>query len=52
MDERGTYNKGDFMVNPPGSQHLGLHSPVGCICLLIWQAPVCFLDKASAHSHK
>jgi len=44
-DERGSYSKGDLMINPPGSQHVGIESPEGCTVLMVWEKPVCFLHK-------
>ena len=41
-DEHGTYTAGDYVVNPPGSQH-SVHSETGCVVLLHWSKPVQFL---------
>jgi anti-sigma factor ChrR (cupin superfamily) len=41
-DERGRYPAGTLVVNPPGSRH-SVHSPTGCVALLIWERPVRFL---------
>ena len=40
-DERGTWKKGDLVVNPKGSTH-SIYSEEGCINLLIYQKPVEF----------
>lgn len=39
-DERGSYKKGDVMINPTGSQHVALKSDEGCIVLIIWEKKV------------
>lgn len=44
-DEKGTYQAGDLVVNPAGSQH-SVWSDTGCVVLLHWAAPVRFLDPA------
>ncbi|MAC79490.1 MAG: allophanate hydrolase [Rhodobacteraceae bacterium] len=41
-DEFGTYEKGDFVINPRGSQH-AVHSEHGCVVLLTYTKPVRFL---------
>jgi len=41
-DERGEYTAGTLVVNPPGTQH-EVHSPNGCVVLVIWQQPIAFL---------
>jgi anti-sigma factor ChrR (cupin superfamily) len=42
-DEHGEYAAGTLVVNTPGSKH-ALDSPMGCIVLVNWDAPVCFDD--------
>lgn len=42
-DERGTYPKGSFVVNPVGSTH-SVWSNEGCVVLIQWERPVEFLD--------
>ena len=42
-DERGTYSKGSFVVNPAGSTH-SVWSDEGCVVLIQWEQPVEFLD--------
>lgn len=42
-DERGTYPKGSFVVNPAGSTH-SVWSDGGCVVLIQWERPVKFLD--------
>jgi len=41
-DERGTYTKGDVVLNAQGSVH-SVHSATGCVALLMWERPVEFL---------
>ena len=41
-DERGTYGKGDMVINPPGTRH-SVRSPEGCVVLLHWDKPIEFL---------
>jgi len=41
-DERGTYQAGTMVVNPPGFVH-SVHSADGCIILVIWERPVAFV---------
>ena len=41
-DEFGTYAKGDFVINPKGSQHR-VWSDDGCVVLLTYTKPVRFL---------
>ena len=38
-DDRGTYETGDFAVNPPDSHH-SVWSDMGCIVLIVWEKPV------------
>ena len=38
-DDRGTYQAGTFIVNPPGSAH-AVTSDDGCLVLIIWEKPV------------
>jgi anti-sigma factor ChrR (cupin superfamily) len=40
-DERGLYQAGAMVVNPPGSAH-NVSSPEGCIVLVLWERPVRF----------
>jgi anti-sigma factor ChrR (cupin superfamily) len=40
-DERGTYRKGSFVINPPGTTHC-VRSTEGCLVLIVWQRPVAF----------
>ena len=40
-DERGTYGKGSFVINPPGTKHR-VWSQQGCLVLIVWQRPVAF----------
>jgi anti-sigma factor ChrR (cupin superfamily) len=42
-DERGTYGKGSFVINPPGTAHR-VWSKQGCLVLIVWQRPVRFTD--------
>ena len=49
IDEHGMYQRGDFIVNAPGSQH-SVRSPAGCDALVIWQAPVIFLPQTQKES--
>jgi anti-sigma factor ChrR (cupin superfamily) len=41
QDERGVYQAGTLVVNPPGSSHAVSSGP-GCIVLAIWERPVAF----------
>jgi anti-sigma factor ChrR (cupin superfamily) len=41
QDERGRYQAGALVVNPPGSAH-NVSSPEGCIVLVLWERPVSF----------
>ena len=41
-DERGRYEAGTLVINPPGTRH-NVRSPDGCIVLAIWQQPVKFI---------
>jgi anti-sigma factor ChrR (cupin superfamily) len=48
QDERGLYETGTFVINPPGSEH-SVFSPSGCLVLIVWQRPVVFLtDRRGA----
>lgn len=38
-DQRGSYEAGTFVVNPPGSSH-AVESDQGCVVLIIWEKPV------------
>jgi anti-sigma factor ChrR (cupin superfamily) len=40
-DERGHYEAGALIVNPPGTSH-NVSSPQGCIVLVLWERPVVF----------
>lgn len=42
IDERGKITKGDFAINPPGSEH-SVSSDTGCLVLLQWEKPVQFV---------
>ena len=42
-DERGTYTKGDYVLNPEGSPH-SVWSDTGCIVLIQWERPVEILE--------
>jgi anti-sigma factor ChrR (cupin superfamily) len=42
-DERGRYEAGTLVINPPGTRHL-VSSADGCVVLAIWQQPVRFVD--------
>jgi anti-sigma factor ChrR (cupin superfamily) len=42
-DDRGSYPKGSFVINPPGSAHR-VWSRHGCLALIVWQKPVVFRD--------
>lgn len=41
-DDFGTYEKGDYVINPKGSQHR-VWSDEGCVVLLTYTKPVRFL---------
>ncbi len=43
QDERGRYEAGTLMINPPGSEH-SVSSPEGCVVLALWQAPILLLE--------
>lgn len=42
-DQNGTYEKGDWVVNPVGSRHT-VWSDSGCVILIQWDRPVRFID--------
>ena len=42
-DEKGTYGKGDIVINPTGSRH-SVWSDDGCVVLLHWAEPVKFIE--------
>ena len=42
-DERGTYPKGSFVLNPEGSEH-SVWSDTGCVVLIQWERPVEILE--------
>jgi anti-sigma factor ChrR (cupin superfamily) len=42
-DEKGTYVKGDMVINPTGSRH-SVWSDDGCVVLLHWEKPVRFIE--------
>lgn len=46
-DDRGTYGKGSFVINPPGSAHR-VWSTNGCLVLIVWQRPVFFTGGPEA----
>lgn len=48
-DERGTYERGAFTINPPGTRH-DVRSPHGCIVLAIWEKPVRFVVEGEARN--
>ena len=41
VDAGGSYAAGTLIVNPPGSGH-EVHSPDGCVVLVIWEGPIRF----------
>ena len=43
-DERGTYDAGAHVINPPGSVH-AVSSPEGCVVFAVWERPNTFLDE-------
>ena len=45
-DERGVYEAGTLVVNPPGTSHR-VSSKIGCVVLVIWQSPVEFVADPS-----
>ena len=42
-DEKGTYVKGDMVINPTGSRH-SVWTDDGCVVLLHWAEPVRFIE--------
>jgi anti-sigma factor ChrR (cupin superfamily) len=44
-DERGEYETGTLVINPPGTEH-SVESANGCLVLVVWQRPVHFLTGA------
>jgi anti-sigma factor ChrR (cupin superfamily) len=40
-DEHGRYPAGTWITNSPGSSH-SVHSPEGCVVLVLWKRPVRF----------
>lgn len=42
-DQKGSYPRGTFVINPPQSHH-NVSSPEGCIALVIWERPIAFAD--------
>lgn len=44
VDDSGTYMAGTFMLNRKGSVH-SVRSPMGCLVLIHWRAPVVFLES-------
>jgi anti-sigma factor ChrR (cupin superfamily) len=42
-DEKGTYVKGDMVINPAGTRH-SVWSDDGCVVLLHWAEPVRFIE--------
>jgi anti-sigma factor ChrR (cupin superfamily) len=45
-DERGSYRKGSFVINPPGTSHR-VWSREGCLVLVVWQRPVAFTSESA-----
>jgi anti-sigma factor ChrR (cupin superfamily) len=43
-DERGTYGKGDLVLNAEGTGH-SVWSDEGCVVLIQWERPVAFEDE-------
>jgi anti-sigma factor ChrR (cupin superfamily) len=41
VDAGGSYAAGTLIINPPGTGHK-VHSPDGCVVLVIWERPVSF----------
>ena len=41
-DDRGRYEAGTLLINPPGTRH-HVRSSSGCVVLAIWQKPVVFV---------
>lgn len=46
-DARGTYRKGSFVINPPGTTHR-VWTTEGCLVLIVWQRPVAFTSGSVA----
>jgi anti-sigma factor ChrR (cupin superfamily) len=46
-DDRGTYRKGSFVINPPGTAHR-VWSKSGCLVLIVWARPVQFKSGSVA----
>jgi anti-sigma factor ChrR (cupin superfamily) len=46
-DERGRYEAGTLIVNPPGTSHT-VWTKEGCLVLVIWQIPVIFSAAENA----
>jgi anti-sigma factor ChrR (cupin superfamily) len=46
-DDRGSYPKGSFVINPPGTSHR-VWSKEGCLVLIVWQRPVAFVAGGAA----
>ena len=44
-DDNGEHGAGSFVVNPPGSRH-DVHSPGGCLVLIVWESPILFETDA------
>lgn len=42
-DELGEYPAGTMVINPPGSSH-SIWAPEGCVVLVVWAAPIVFLN--------
>lgn len=40
-DAHGTYRRGCFVINPPGTKHRVWSTP-GCLVLIVWLKPVAF----------
>jgi anti-sigma factor ChrR (cupin superfamily) len=43
-DERGEYETGAHVINPPGSVH-SVSSPNGCVVFVVWEKPNTFVDE-------
>ncbi|NDJ16406.1 cupin domain-containing protein [Myxacorys almedinensis] len=46
QDQRGSYETGTLVINPPDTQH-SVTSKDGCIVLVIWEKPVIIHDPDS-----
>jgi anti-sigma factor ChrR (cupin superfamily) len=43
FDEAGSYGVGSVRTNPVGTNH-DVHSPEGCVVLIVWEEPVVFIE--------